>query len=140
MSTAENAYPWSDRVAVRPSQYQQSFADSSNNRIQKFGSIEPAGIPDDTPGFWLTSYPNPFRSTTTISFSLPEASHVTLEIYDVAGRLIVGLADEPRGAGVNNIPWDGRKTDGSPVPSGDYWSRLSAKGLTETQEKIVLIR
>src|SRR6266571_8214531 len=36
----------------------------------------------------LGNYPNPFNPTTTIKYRLPEVSNVTVEVYDVLGRLV----------------------------------------------------
>jgi hypothetical protein len=44
-------------------------------------------------GFGLRNYPNPFLSSTTISFDLPEDSHVDLTVYDMSGRVVETLVD-----------------------------------------------
>ena len=49
------------------------------------------------------NYPNPFNPTTTIAFSIAENSHVELAIYDVQGRLVRSLINEPREK--NNISY-----------------------------------
>jgi len=54
------------------------------------------------------NYPNPFNPSTTIEFQLPQASHVTLKIYDLQGRLVKTLADGEFPAGTHRVKWDGR--------------------------------
>lgn len=48
----------------------------------------------------MGNYPNPFRGRTTVQFALPEASHVTLAVYDVLGRQVALLVDGELPAGM----------------------------------------
>jgi hypothetical protein len=52
------------------------------------------------------NYPNPFNANTTITYALPEAGHVRIEIYDILGRNIATLIDENQPAGYNQVSWD----------------------------------
>lgn len=47
--------------------------------------------------------PNPFTSATEIQFNIPEATHVSLQVYDVSGRMVRSLLDEELGAGLHSI-------------------------------------
>lgn len=82
--------------------------------------------------------PNPFNPQTTLSFSLPVTSHVTLAIYDVSGRLVTTLVDESRGAGRYEITWDGRDAAQRQVSSGVYFYRIDADGFVETKRMVLL--
>ncbi len=62
------------------------------------------------------NYPNPFNAETVIEFDLPQQSYVTIEIYDLLGRRVVTLVDNPKEAGFHQITWD--TTD---QPSGIYF-------------------
>jgi hypothetical protein len=78
-------------------------------------------------GFALEqNYPNPFNPTTSISFSLPSAQHVKLEIYNVQGQKVRTLVDEMRSAGEHSIEWDATSDAGDKVASGVYFYRLTA--------------
>jgi predicted outer membrane repeat protein len=73
----------------------------------------PTGIGDDdeivaTPSefFTVTNYPNPFNAQTTISYQLPEASHVTIEIYDDLGRKVTTLLNTVQLAGSHDVDWN----------------------------------
>jgi hypothetical protein len=70
--------------------------------------------------------PNPFNPSTTISWFLPGAMHVRLEIFDVSGRSIHLLRDEEMEPGQHSIVWKGTGENGSDVSSGIYFLRLSA--------------
>ncbi|MFH1861553.1 MAG: T9SS type A sorting domain-containing protein, partial [bacterium] len=67
------------------------------------------------------NYPNPFNPSTTLRFDLPEAAQVTLEVFDVAGRVVGAIHELPLPAGTHQIPFDG-----SGLPSGMYIYRLTA--------------
>ncbi|MHB8107742.1 MAG: FlgD immunoglobulin-like domain containing protein [Candidatus Cryosericum sp.] len=73
----------------------------------------------------LTSVaPNPFNPRTTIRYSLPQPSHVTLGLYDQRGRLVRSLADSSLPAGEHEVEWDGRDAQGALAASGTYIVRL----------------
>jgi hypothetical protein len=68
----------------------------------------------------LTSYPNPYRDRTTISYTIPVTTEVKLVIYDVFGKVVKTLADEKKQAGTYRLDWV------SDLPTGFYECRLSA--------------
>jgi len=70
--------------------------------------------------------PNPFNPVTTIRFTLPEAGHVTLVVYDINGRLVRALVGQAFLPGRHEVTWDGRDSNGRPVASGVYVYRLTA--------------
>ena len=80
------------------------------------------------------NYPNPFNPTTSIPFSLPEASHVRLVVYDMLGRVVDTVIDGELNAGYHNATFDA-----STYPSGTYVYRIEASGFTSTQ-KMVLVK
>jgi hypothetical protein len=82
--------------------------------------------------------PNPFNPQTTLSFSLPEAGHVKLTVYDVGGRLVATLLDEERNAGVWNVVWQGLDSRGQRVSSGVYFYRIEAGEFVETKRMVLL--
>jgi len=85
----------------------------------------------DVPGtgvFAARNHPNPFNPATTISWSLPRAGHLALRIYDLRGRLVRTLLDEPQPAGPGQVRWDGRGADGAAAAAGVYFYRLEAAG------------
>ncbi len=84
------------------------------------------------------NYPNPFNPSTTIKFALPEASNVTLEVYDSMGRRIATLMSNQLAAGRYEAQWDGRNEAGSPVASGIYLYRIKAGNFTETKTMLLM--
>jgi hypothetical protein len=79
----------------------------------------------------LPPTPNPFRDTSTITFSLAAASDVRLTIHDAAGRLVRRLVDGWQESGAHQTSWDGRAGDTIAGP-GVYFLRLEASGRTAT--------
>jgi len=78
--------------------------------------------------------PNPFRGKTNIVFALENESHVTLEVFNVAGRRIDVLADRTMPAGLHSVDWNAGDR-----PSGVYFCRLTTGRTIETKA-MVLIR
>lgn len=68
--------------------------------------------------------PNPFRASTEFEFAIARGGHVTLTVYDVAGRRIAAPVDAALGAGVHRATWDGRALDGAPAAAGIYFVEL----------------
>jgi hypothetical protein len=80
------------------------------------------------------NYPNPFNPATTISFSLPSTSFVSLKVFDALGREVGVLLSEKLPAGTYSQQWN---TEG--LVSGVYFYRLQASNFVETK-KLVLLR
>lgn len=80
------------------------------------------------------NYPNPVRTQTTITFHLPEASPVRLEVFDMLGRRVASLVEEKLAAGTHQVEWD---TEGA--ASGTYLYRLKA-GDFEAVRRLVVIK
>ena len=91
---------------------------------------------DGVPKKYLLSqnYPNPFNPSTTISFSLPTKSYVSLVVYDIIGRKVATIISEEMSAGNYSRQWSATN-----MSSGVYFYRLQAGFLTETR-KLVLLR
>jgi hypothetical protein len=84
--------------------------------------------------------PNPFNPRTEIRFDLPEpASHLSLSIYDVAGRRVATLAEGPHAAGFHRVIWSGEDDAGRPVASGVYLYHLESPAYSRTA-KLALVR
>ncbi len=80
------------------------------------------------------NYPNPFNPATTIPFELNKLSHVRLEVFDIAGRRVAVLADEPMSAGVYSVTFNADN-----LSSGLYFYRMVTDNHSVIQ-KMTLIK
>lgn len=83
--------------------------------------------------FLRSNYPNPFNSSTTIEYGMPEAGPVVIEIYDLLGRKVKTLVDEEQAAGTYQVVWDARDRS-----SGVYFYRITSGEFTETRRMVLL--
>jgi hypothetical protein len=86
----------------------------------------------------LSNHPNPFNPMTTVSFTLPNAGHAVVAIYDAKGQMVVQLVDEVLAAGPHTVDWDGRDAYGASMPSGTYFCRLATSWGVETRKMSLL--
>jgi len=92
----------------------------------------------------LMNYPNPFNPDTWIPYRLKEESDVSINIYDVAGRLVrqLNLGIKPAGVYISKdraAYWDGCDDTGQAVASGIYFCTLKA-GSFQAVSKMVIVR
>lgn len=81
-----------------------------------------------------SNYPNPFNPTTTIQYSLPEASHVSLIVYNALGQQVAELVNGDFEAGFHSVQFNA-----SGLASGIYFCRMQAGSFTATN-KLVLAK
>ncbi len=79
------------------------------------------------------NYPNPFQSSTNISFSIPYKSFVSLKVYDRLGREVAAILSEEITEGYHTRKWNAAN-----MTSGIYFYRLQAGSFTETKKLILL--
>ncbi len=84
-------------------------------------------------------HPNPFTDAATIKYSLPYATHVSLKVYDVAGRQVAKLVDEEVLPGVHTLRWEGRDNINRRCASGVYFVRLETEKYVASK-KMVLVK
>ncbi len=82
--------------------------------------------------------PNPFNPVTRISYELPLRTNVSLEVYDVDGRLVKSLVGKVQGPGFFSVEWAGTNDNGEAVASGVYFYRLRAASFAQTKKMVLL--
>ena len=96
---------------------------------------EEAGTSVPTSFELLDNYPNPFNPSTTIGFKLATDSHISVSVFDVLGRKVATLTDQPYSIGTHQITWDA-----SAVSSGQYIYRMEADGKLIGSKAMVLVK
>ncbi|MCB9464279.1 MAG: DUF3500 domain-containing protein [Candidatus Eisenbacteria bacterium] len=81
----------------------------------------------------LSNYPNPFRSATTVAFTLREEANVRLDVFDPSGKKVETLASNVLSPGAHAVEWNA-----SDVPGGVYFCRLQAGSEVVTQRMLVV--
>ena len=79
------------------------------------------------------NFPNPFNPSTTIRYSVPTTSRVSLIVYDILGRKVAVLVDGQQTAGIHDIEFDGKL-----LSSGVYYCRLSTNGNSEVKRMMLV--
>ncbi|MBD3403645.1 T9SS type A sorting domain-containing protein [candidate division GN15 bacterium] len=93
-------------------------------------------LPDN---YYLSqNYPNPFNPTTYIEFSIPQAGHVRLDVFNVLGRRVRTLLDDELSAGMHRVMFDGRSETGGQLSTGVYLYRLSTESYTESKKMLMM--
>ncbi len=122
-----------DKIAVSNSAYAPEGMGGEAENI-----CTPAGLKNsnELPASYSLgqNYPNPFNPVTTIKFSIPRYSFVSLKVFDVLGHEVAVLVSGMKQAGIYNVAFNGKG-----LASGIYVYQLKAGGFTDTK-KLVLIK
>jgi hypothetical protein len=89
------------------------------------------------------NYPNPFNPSTTISYSIPSSSFVTLKVYDILGNEVATLVNEEKPEGSYEVNFSSKAGISSGandhnLTSGIYFYRIHAGSYSETKKMILL--
>jgi aminopeptidase N len=79
------------------------------------------------------NFPNPFNPSTTIRYSVPAETHVTLEIYNLIGQKVQQLVNERQSAGWKEIQWNAAH-----LSSGIYFYKLTAGSSVQTKKTLLV--
>jgi hypothetical protein len=122
--------------------YNYSMPEYSNYLSTKLKTLE---IYDDKDGIGINNlntfssfslfqnYPNPFNPSTSISFYLPEKTHVNLKVYDCIGREIIALVDKIMPMGEHSVNFEPKG-----LPTGAYFYSLQAGNYSEIKRMLYL--
>jgi len=89
--------------------------------------------------FLFSTYPNPSKPVTKISFSLRNPSQIQLHVIDIRGQRVITLVDRPFASGKYEIQWDGRTHNKQEVSSGVYFIQMVRGNQTQVR-KLLLIQ
>jgi len=133
LSLLELGYPESDEAFVASIQFEDLNAIGLNRG--EVPNLSPTGRENLPTDFSLSqNFPNPFNPLTVINYGLPVDANVSLKLYDILGREITSLVEEPQLAGYHHVTFDGTR-----LASGVYFYRFTADNFTDTK-RLVLIK
>ncbi|MFC1607150.1 T9SS type A sorting domain-containing protein, partial [Candidatus Latescibacterota bacterium] len=125
-----------DKNRISNGSNQITFSNCTEDCVYDHGD-EPTFVEDSTPVEYTLSqnYPNPFNPTTTINYSLDQASKVNLVIYDRLGRKVATLEDEIKTPGNYDVTWNAEG-----FASGVYFCRIESGGSVVLTRKMLLMK
>jgi hypothetical protein len=84
------------------------------------------------------NYPNPFNPITTIRYSLPEISDVSIQVFDIMGRKVWSVNQAKMKAGNHSLKWSGKNLNGKPLASGVYILEMRANHFLSHQKMLLI--
>jgi Peptidase family M23/FG-GAP-like repeat/Secretion system C-terminal sorting domain len=131
------AFNWNDRFTQANGTYDGAWLDGwgvvtgGGGKLVGNSSDNSSELPET---FFLSqNYPNPFNPATSISFTLPKATHVSLEVYNILGQRVAQLVDADLPAGNHNSVWEADKQ-----ASGIYFYRLRTEDADVTKKMVLM--
>ena len=127
-------------VVIETSNGNAAFAYAGNNGLNVYfdredwvNDVRP--VDNNTPDSYSLSqnYPNPFNPSTTIKYSVPDLSNVSIKIYNLVGQEVAELVDEELQSGNYEVTFDAAN-----LSSGVYFYRLQAGNFVETKKMLLL--
>ena len=105
-----------------------------DNDVWKF-ALPPEAPEEDVDEIVLTlqpNYPNPFRGTTNMKYSIPERSYVSIKVYDKNGRFVSTLVGKTQNSGEYECSWNGKTYRNRSAKGGYYYAVLWSRGKAKT--------
>jgi len=138
----DNNFYWGLDYRVRPKNYINGndytnrlrfLADYKTGNILLISNVEDNDFESLENYRLFQNYPNPFNPTTTIKYSIPKLSFVSLKIYNLIGEEIATLVNEEKLIGNYQVEFNA-----AALPSGIYFYRLQTPNFTQTKKMILL--
>ncbi|MCK4813316.1 MAG: T9SS type A sorting domain-containing protein [Candidatus Marinimicrobia bacterium] len=84
------------------------------------------------------NFPNPFNPLTTIRYTLPKASDVTITVFNILGQKVRTLTNSVMNSGIHEIKWDGRDDRGIDAAGGIYIYKITAGDYTNSKKMLLI--
>ncbi len=132
-SSETHAYTYTDNNVLTPGHYSYRLKQIDFDGKFAYSTVTEIDVNKPTRYNLSQNYPNPFNPTTTIEFSTPERSHVSLKVYDVLGNEVATLVDGWMESTNHKVIFNA-----SDMASGIYYYTLSTGNFTSTKKLILL--
>lgn len=131
-------YPVRYRVqAVDKYEFRSVLSDFDNTIVYSFEGIEGRTFSENENSPMEYSlkqnYPNPFNPSTTIKYELPIDGNVSIKIYDITGRIVKTLVNEPKTSGKYEVAFDGKD-----FASGIYYYKIESGNFSQVRKMILI--
>lgn len=109
--------------------------------VAQWNGLSPGSVPGQAPRAAMSAArPSPFRTSTTLPFSVAKSGRVRITVHDTSGRIVATLEDAVLDPGDHTTHWNGRDGSGHRVASGVYFVRAEMPGGTHHTRKVALLR
>uniref|UniRef100_A0A7C3N9R1 T9SS type A sorting domain-containing protein n=1 Tax=candidate division WOR-3 bacterium TaxID=2052148 RepID=A0A7C3N9R1_UNCW3 len=128
---APSTYTFTDTKVNGGTVYYYKVSDISKSGVKTEHpviKVVASGKPKPTTFTLTQNQPNPFKDVTIIEYAVPVKGKVTLEVYDITGKLVKTLVNEVKEVSWYTAKWDGKDNSGKNVASGVYFYKLQASG------------
>ncbi len=109
---------------------------SGNYKIDVVTSVESGNENLPTKFQLEQNYPNPFSTSTTISYKLNQQTDVHITVYDILGREVKKFSGGEQTTGLHSVLWDGLNNFGKKLAAGIYFYRIQAGGQVQVKKMI----
>jgi len=131
--SSSHTYSLTDSTVTVGGRYTYRLAEIDSSGLAIYSSTIQIDYNAATKFIVYQNYPNPFTSTTTITYSITEANRTTIRVYDILGRTIKTLVDEYEQPNIYILTFNASK-----LASGVYFCKVTSGGNTATKKMIVL--
>ena len=84
------------------------------------------------------NYPNPFNPVTKLTYDIPEGTFVSLNIFNMMGKVVKTLVNEEQEKGRKIVEWDATNNNGNKVSSGMYFYNMQTSEFSQTKKMLFL--
>ena len=125
------------KISEAPTNFKLGSAMPKNNFSPIWGTCASVNIENEEiiPDAYKLNqnYPNPFNPSTQIHYALPEATHVTLEVFNSVGQKVMELVNGQKTAGLHTATFDA-----SGLSSGLYLYKIITPSFSETKKMLLI--
>jgi hypothetical protein len=137
-STQERHYVFTDSNVQSGTTYGYRLIAVDANNVRQVLDQTEVTVLDEPPAVieeyaLYQNFPNPFNPSTTITYDMKDAGHVTLQVFDLLGREVALLVNGSRAMGRHQVTFDGQE-----LPSGVYIYRLETPGFASMQKMVLM--
>ena len=141
----EQTYTWTDADISEGQYYYWLMSVERDGSSEMHGpvTVKVGETTPETPAYTINTafnsvYPNPFNPSTTLSYSLAEASDVIVKIYNVKGELVHQIYEFGKNKGNHSVVWNGKDKNNNACGSGVYFFQLQAGKYQMTKKALLM--